>query len=141
MKIKLMIWVTIIVCISSMRSQNCNRKFKINVYKRSKSQRDFSLVSLFSDTVGSSANFNPLSPLRRTELSDTFTSNMINGYDMRNIIDKKYDFMEYYEKIYKIESLLKKTPLYLHPLEEHKKQTISPINIKITNDFDDIKII
>jgi hypothetical protein len=163
---KLMIWTTLIMCISSMRQQNRNRKLNNNIsftkrersvigfansklmlsmIKSTKSLHDFSLV------LSSSANLYPFCPLKgtiksddieqlNTELSDT-TSNMINGYDMRNIVDKEYDFMEYYEKIYKIKSLLKKKPLFFHPSEEHDRKKISPINIKFENDFDDVEII
>ena len=150
---KLMIWIMLIMCVSSMRPQNRNRKLNNNVsksilIKSTKSLHDFPLF-LSSVTDGSSANLNPFRPSKVTikskqlniELSDTITRNIINGYDMRNIVDKEYDFSEHYEKIYKINSLLKKKSLFLHPLEEHNKNKISPINIKIESDFDNVGII
>lgn len=142
MIMKLIIWIMLIMRISSMRPQNRNRiNNNVSSTKRERSK-------LYSVTDGSSANLNPLRPgtmdeikQLNIELSDKITRNKINGYDMRNIVDKEYDFREYYEKIYKIRCLLKNKPLFLHPLEEHKRNKISPINIKIENDFDDVEII
>ena len=163
MIMKLIIWTTLIMCISSMRPQNRNRKLNNNIsftkrehsiigkanfksisfsIKSTKSLHDLSLV------LWSSANLNPFCTIKsddikqlHAELSDTLTRNMINGYDMRNIVDKEYDFREYYEKIHKIKSLLKNKPLFLQPLEEHNRNKISPTNINIKNDFDDVEII
>jgi hypothetical protein len=148
----ILIWTTLIMCISSMRPQNCNRKLFNNIAstKRERSiigEANFKLISSSIKSTkslhdsSSSTNLNRLCPLKgavksddikrlNIELSDIITSNMINGYDMRNIVDKNY-LREYYEKIYKIKSLLKNKPL-----EEHNRNKISSINIKIKNDFD-----